>query len=261
MHWFVTDETNKNSVAGQFFIYGGLVVTDEQTVQINDAVANIRSRYGYLPGDSFKFNLKSQPQHVEREQSKAAKQEIVAKLEEIGARMIVYVILHDIAASKTDEEVMNYALNTVASSYHALLIDEGAYGLMLIDRADEQHAHLGSLFQLGINIDNWTAPLADKIVLFGMTANNESHLSSAVDIALGAFRYCVNTAGGSGSELVASEIFPPLARIIWGKSTGEGRRLGGYGYVSRPVEVRSAAYAAHYTTLASSLERYSGGNV
>jgi len=261
MHWFVTDETNKNSVPGQFFIYGGLVLNDEQAVQITDAVTEIRERYGYLAGDSFKFNLKSQPQQVAREQSKAAKQEVVAKLEEVGARMIVYVILHDIAASKSDEEVMNYALNTVASKYHALLVDEGATGLMLIDRADEQHAHLGSLFQFGINIDNWKAPLSDKIVLFGMTANNESHLSSAVDIALGSFRYCVNTAGGSGSEIVASEMFPPLARIIWGKTVGGALRLGGYGYVARPAEVRAAVYAAHYATLAASLERFSGGNV
>ncbi len=44
------------------------------------------------------------------------------KLEELGVRMIAYVILHDIAQKKSDEERMNFALNTVASRFHALLL-------------------------------------------------------------------------------------------------------------------------------------------
>lgn len=258
MYTFITDETNKNPVAGQFFIYGGLIASDAQLVDVHNAVAKIRTKYGYLQGDSFKFNTRSQPAQVSIEASRAAKQELVEQLRSIEVRMIVYVILHDIAMKKAESEVMNYALNTVASSYHRLLVSEAAYGTMIMDRADDQHGHLERLFQHGIEIDGWSMRLDDRILSFGMTSDNSTHLSSAVDVALGAFRYCVNAAGGSGNEVVAKSIFPPLARMIWGVEKDGKRVLGGYGYIARPEEVRVPGYAAKYSDLTTALNFYAG---
>ena len=259
MHHFVTDETNKNPVSGQFFIYGGLVVTEDQLVAVHKAVATIRTKYGYRAGDSFKFNTKSKPDHITPAVSRAAKQELVEQLHAIGVRMIVYVILHDIAAKKTASEVMNYALNTVAARYHRMLQIEDAMGTMTIDRSDDQHGHLTNLFQYGITIGEWSMPLDDRITSFSMTADNSTHLSSAVDIALGAFRYCVNAAGGDGSEVVAADIFSPLAQVIWGVEVDGVKHLGGYGYIKRPEDVRAPSYAEKYSHLAGKLDKYSGG--
>ncbi len=260
MYTFMTDETNKNPVAGQFFIYGGLVATEEQVIEVHKAVAEIRSRYGYLPGDSFKFHTRSKPDQVSVDDARAAKQELVERLVTISVRMIVYVILHDIAMKKSGEVVMNYALNTVAAKYHRMLEIENGHGTMVIDRADDQHGHLESLFQHGIQIDGWTMRLDDRIMSFEMTTDNSTHLSSAVDIALGAFRYCVNAAGGSGSEVMAETIFPPLSELVWGVDDKGVKRVGGYGYIARPQDVRVPSYAAKYADLANSLEKYSGGS-
>lgn len=260
MYWFVTDETNKSPVPNQFFIYGGLVATDEQVVEITRGVEAIRSKFGYVSGDSFKFNLKSRPDQVTIDQSRQAKTELVALLNKIGVRMIVYVILHDIAAKKADAEVMEYALNTVASSYHRLLHAEDANGVMMMDREDGQHNHLSKLFQTGIKIDNWSHRLDDRILFFGMSSDNASHLSSAVDIALGAFRYCVNTAGGAGQEVVAKEIFPPLAELIWGVQKGDVKHIGGYGYIARPKTVNHYPYAARYAQLTEALKVYAASD-
>lgn len=260
MHIFQADETNKNPVAGQFFIYGGLVATEEQQVLVHNVVAEVRDRHGYLPGDSFKFHTRSRPAQVTVEKAKAAKQELVERLGQIGVRMIVYVILHDIARKKSESEVMNYALNTVAARYHRLLEVDQAHGSMVIDRADDQHGHLEKLFQHGIQIDGWSMRLDDRILSFGMTSDNSTHLSSAVDIALGAFRYCVNTAGGQGSEIVAADIFPPLAELVWGVHVNGVRQVGGYGYIARPQDVRVPTYAIKYTELRQALEKFSNAS-
>jgi len=256
MHWFVTDETNKNSVPGQFFIYGGLVATDEQTLQIDAEVSRIRDKFGYRPGDSFKFQTAARPAHVPIDKAREAKQELIETLVRLGVRMITYVILHDIAASRSEEEVTNFALNTVTQGYHSLLEEEECKGVMLIDRADEQHAHLGSLFQKGLSSDKWHGTVSDRIVLFGMTSDNASHLSSAVDIALGAFRYCVNTAGGAGLEVVAEKIFPPLAELIYGRDVSGVKHIGEKGYFARPKDVRKPTYEVRYRELAEALQKY-----
>jgi hypothetical protein len=257
MHWFVTDETNKNATPGQFFIYGGLVATDEQVAEIHTATEAIRKKYAFLPGDSFKFHSRSRPKQVSIDQARFAKQELVEELRRIGVRMIVYVILHDVA-KKTEAEIMQFALNTVAWAFHRLLTEESATGAMFIDRDDDQHTHLAHLFQQGISVEGSKASLS-RIKLFGQTSNNASHLSSAVDIALGAFRYCVNTAGGDGNEVIAKDILPPLADLVWGVGDNP-RRVGGYGYIARPLEVRIAKYKDHYTRLSAALQDYSNAD-
>lgn len=262
MHWFVADETNNDFVDGQFFIYGGLVMTDEQFLAVSQRVAEIRAQYGYLPGDSFKFHTRSRPSQVSIEQSKAAKKDLIQALEGFGVRMIVYVILHNIARAQTDQVRMNWALNTVTWAYHRLLESDGAVGVMMIDRADEQHAHFAELFQRGIDVDGTRVPVQDRVKFFGMTSDNASNISSAVDIALGGFRYCANVAGGEGtSQIVASEIFPPLSRILWGVMRGDTTYLRNYGFHPMPkTEIKSDKFRQKYQQLYVSLAEYSGSD-
>ena len=262
MHWFVTDETNNDFVSGTFFIYGGLVVTDSQLQEVHTAVQAIRSKYGYLPGDSLKFHTRSRPTQVSIADSKAAKREVIEALERIGARLLIYVILHDIAQSQTPDTRQKWALNTVTYAYYRLLIEENAGGVFMMDRDDEQHTHLASLFQNGPKMaDGRHVAVSDRIFLFGMSANNSSHLSSAVDIALGGFRYCVNTAGGDGAQVVAGEIFPPLARMLWGREVGGTKYIRDRGFHSMPkTEIKSSSYKRIYKNLFEKLNAYSGGD-
>jgi hypothetical protein len=260
VHWFVTDETNNDYVEDRFFIYGGLVMTDEQMVELSDAVGAIRTKYGYQRGDHFKFHTRARPDAVSIDAAKAAKKEVVEAVERIGIRMIVYVILHNIAVAQTEAVRMNWALNTVTWAYHRLLEREGAKGVFVMDRADEQHVHLAELFQHGIDVDPNRVPIGDRVILLGMTSDNASHISSAVDIALGGFRYCVNAAGGDGSQVVAADIFPPLARIIWGIEVGGTKYIRNYGFHSMPkTEIKSGRFKAIYMDLYGKLDEYMGG--
>ncbi len=260
VHWFLIDETNRDYSADHFFIVGGLVFTPEQAELVDAAVREVREEAGYKAGDSFKFETRARPDYVSIETATAAKGKLLAKLMDIGVRMITYVILHDLCKSQTYDVRMNYALNTLAYAYFDLLRTDNATGVLLMDRDNDRYDHLESLFQNGLDIDGRAVRVDSRIKLFGMTNDNASHLSSAADIALGAFRYCVNTAGGWGRDAVAQQMFPTLAKIMWGVERGGTKHLGGYGYHARPKSVRVPRYQELYTNLATGLVSYAGAS-
>lgn len=258
MYWFLVDETNKDFAAGKFFIVGGLVFTEEQFEQVDALVRAVRHQYRFGRGDSLKFDTNSRPAHIDAKNHRDAKQALIQGLRDIGVRMLAYVILHDLCKSQTYHVKMNFALNTLVYAYYDLLGREKATGVMLIDRDNDRYDHLEHLFQNGLDFNGRTFSVDERIHLFGMTNDNASHLSSATDVALGAFRYCVNAAGGWGSDTVAQAMFPPLGAMMWGIENSEGvKQVRGYGYHPRPHEVRVPAYQERYTALGKALEQYS----
>ncbi|TFC15214.1 hypothetical protein E3O19_08780 [Cryobacterium algoritolerans] len=151
-------------------------------------------------------------------------------------------------------------MNTVTGAYRKMLSSEGTHGIMLMDRDNDRFDHLEYLFQHGLDMRGSHIRVDDRIMLFGMTNDNASNLSSAADIALGAFRYCVNTAVGDGREPVAREMFPNLAEIMWAKELAEGAQLfSGYGYHPRPKldQIRVQSHRSRYDNLAAALNSYS----
>jgi len=259
VHWLVTDETNRTPAEGDFFIYGGLVLSSDQVAQLHKEIEAIRTRHGFEPTDDFKFNSRSRPSQVSAAEALEAKSEALAAAKNAGARMIAYVIHHGIAAGAGDKDMVRYAINSVISAYHRLLTMENEVGIVLIDRMDEKYAyqHLKQLFQQGLLLNSGsTVGLSGRIIQYGMSSNNTSHISSLVDIALGAFRYCVNTAGGRGNDAVAQRMFPTLAELMWGQDANGVKRVGGMGYIARPMEIRAPSYKAQYDGLAERLTAF-----
>lgn len=247
MHLFVVDETNRDYVENQFFIVGGLVFTDDQAVATDALIRRIRSEAGFVRGDSFKFHTNSRPDSMTFEVWNDAKSQLLQGLMELGVRMIVYTLLHDIGRNQTYDLRMNYALNTVLYAYDDLLYRDNASGVFLLDRDNGRYDHLEHLFQHGLQFEGRDFYLDQRIKLFGMTNDNASHLSSAADIALGAFRYCVNTAGGRGRDEIARTVFPTLAELLWGVPREDGiKQIGGFGFHSRPRNVGRADYRELY---------------
>lgn len=261
MYTFLVDETNKNFQSGYFFIVGGLVFRQDQVDLVDESVRKHAYDAGFRPGDSFKFSTSERPQHITPQQHSAAKAAVVSDLREIGVRMIAAVIMHDIAKPKGYETQMNYSLNTVARAYHKLLCAENATGMMFIDRDNDRYEHLETLFQTGLEFQSGSKQLLnDRIRMFGMTSDNASNLSSAADIALGSFRYCVNVAAGEGKEEVARQIFGDLSRIFWGAVDGTGKFIiRDYGYHPQPriEKVRKPDHKQRYLDLSKSLAEFS----
>src|SRR5699024_1871000 len=96
--------------------------------------------------------------------------------------------------------------------------------------------------------------------MFGMTSDNSSNLSTAADIDLGPFRYCVNAQSGKGKVDVARNIFSNLSRIFWYGVEEKGKvTVKGYGYHPQPqVEsVRNPVFQQRYDDLSDSLTQFS----
>lgn len=107
MHYLITDETNVNEGPDtKFFIYGGLMLSDQQLTVVHEGVESIRKRYGYQPGDKFKFSTSERPKHVTREAHKDAKNEVVELCGTVGVKFVAYTILHAII---DDGNRSNYA--------------------------------------------------------------------------------------------------------------------------------------------------------
>lgn len=258
MHLFLVDETNAGYVPDKFFILGGLAFTDEQIHLVDTAVKARRAEYGYNNGDSFKFNTHTRPEQVSIKDFRLAKQSVISDLKEIGVRLIVTVVLHNVAGQEPDR-LMEWGLSNVAASYHKLLVSEDAQGFMLMDRDNQRYDFLESFHQHGFDYSGSRKSVQDRVLLFGMTNDNASHLASATDIALGAFRYCVNAAGGDGRDEIAKSMFGDLAHILWAREDADGIRIAtGHGYIPspRPSEVRVDKYRERYVRLASALQGY-----
>lgn len=98
-----------------------------------------------------------------------SKEDLIRRLRDIGVRMIVYVILHDICKDQHYDVKMNYALNTLVYAYDDLLEREAASGVMLIDRNNDRYNYLEHLFQHGLNFEGREVPVTARIRLFRMT--------------------------------------------------------------------------------------------
>lgn len=109
MYWLFTDETNVTDKEGDFFIYGGLIVTPDQMQSLHDEVLGIRARYGSMDGDQFKFQTASRPSQVTIEDFAKAKGEALASLEKHGALVVMYVVLHDLARSQDVHTMTEWA--------------------------------------------------------------------------------------------------------------------------------------------------------
>ncbi len=260
MYLYLVDEVNPEYAEGKFFLLGGLVFTDEQIPRVDAAVKARREAAGYKNGDSFKFHTRSYPKHVSQEDFRDAKAGLLEDLAEIGVRFIATVVLHDIAAND-HSKLMSWGLPNIGEAYRRLLIQDKAQGMMLMDRDTKQFDLMANFHQHGFKYPSGgTTQVQDKIVLFGMTNNNASHLSSATDIAMGAFNFCVEAALGHAKEEIAVGMFRSFREMFWMETSATGsRRALGYGYLPspRPDRVLSTAYKAQYTTVGEGLWRFS----
>jgi hypothetical protein len=260
LFWLFTDETNIEPSQGRFFIYGGLILTPEQMLESHNAIAEIRSKYGFKAGDAFKFQTNSRPSHMSIPDWTSAKREAIAAAERIGAILIIYVVLHDIAKNKSKQTNLEWALNSVLAHFDMrFLAEKLSYGMVCLDRIPESfgYAYLRGKFQEGITLPDGRECKLHRIIHYSMSCDGASHISSLVDITLGGMRYAINAVTGSGKEELARQILQPLARMMWYKQEPSGtHQVGGYGFLRYPKEVMVSAYDEEYKKLAETLSQW-----
>ncbi|MEU3443988.1 hypothetical protein ABZ755_26915 [Streptomyces griseoincarnatus] len=250
MYWLFADETNTQPSQGTFFIYGGLIASADQIVQVHESISRIRREFGFKDSDQFKFQTASRPDGMSIEDWSAAKKAALEAAQLIGVEMLAYVVHHGIAKSG-NEVTMEYALNTLVAHFNfRYLAEKDSFGALCIDRLDEAfgYRYMRERFQTPLSVQGRKAPL-ERVIHYSMTCDGASHMSSVVDLAIGGFRYCVNSAMGAGKEEVARDILKPIAKMMWSKERDGKNYIGEYGLVKRPVMVMVDSYREDYEEL------------
>lgn len=259
MYLFLGDESNLPPSPNQFFIYGGLIFPFDKIPSLHADIVYLRAQSGLKKSESLKFaNEKGRHSDLHLE----LKAKVLQILLKHKVKFLATAVLQQILANKSQEEYMGWAVNAVTSAFHEFLEVEKAQGAMLIDRVESELVNktLGNMaenFQKGLTFpNNYTKYVDDRVLMFGMTSNNSSHLSSCTDIALGAFRYCVNaaTSGKPAAEKAARNMMPLVDSLFWRVKT-DGLSYDPTGLRLLPGNL-SPTYSPHYQQLRRKLQSY-----
>lgn len=255
MYLLMTDETNLSAGKhAEFFIYGGLIVDIDRLTGIHRAIEDIRVEHEFAPADALKFDTNSRPPAITPDQHRAAKNAVIEACQEAGTQFLVYMILHDIARKQSQDVRVSYGVNTVLASYHKFLRRKRDVGMVLVDRLPfgKGYAFLREKFTEGSRFPDGSDSmrLSDRMLAFGATSDGASHFSSAVDIVLGSFRFCVNQ---RGKTEVSKKLMEKVAPMIWHRRSGDVAYLRDYGLMLRPQTIRVPHYQQKYDDLVEHL--------
>lgn len=250
-----TDETNNQPAKNaKFFIYGGVFFPVERLADLHDRIEGIREEYGYERGDNLKFDTRSRPKYVTANQHTEAKREVLEVCAELEVRFVAYVILHEITGERSVAERVSWGANTVLGAFSRFLGQEDDNGIVVADRLPfpGDFKYLKEKFQVGLEMPGYGVRRLDtRIHLFTTTCHGTSHATSAIDIVLGAFRYCVNE---RDRDIAPRKIFPLVASMMWHRRVGDEVYVRDYGLLLRPRKVEAPDYMFEYDQLTTHLE-------
>lgn len=224
MHLLYCDETNLEERAGDFLIYGGLMIDADRALDLSLAIDDLRGRYGVNRDYRLKFN--PGPEGLSHAQFVALKQEALEIIAAHGARLIAYVILHGIAVDP--DKARRNGINTVCYHFDCLLNRLGGPGLVLIDRFNDAgnaiEAHLRDKFSIGLTGMPYGGEMRlTNIVGFHYSAIGQSHLPSLIDIVLGSLRFAINAHTRRQDQYLQTShaLLGLLSPLFWRQSDGE----------------------------------------
>jgi hypothetical protein len=120
--------------------------------------------------------------------------------------------------------------------------------MIFVDRLSDvgEYKFLSEKFTTGLITQSKTVPL-NNIILFSSTCDNASNLSSAMDIVLGSFRYCINR---PLNELAAKTMIKDICKLIWADKHGEDLDPFEKGLTLRPLleKITIPLYKKEYRT-------------
>lgn len=244
MHLLYTDETNLEERAGDFLLYGGLVVPPESALPLTREVDGIREAYGVPPGFLLKFN--PGPSHLDHEEFKSLKNDLMDAAFDHECTLLVYMVLHDVA--QDPDEARRFGINTLAFHFDCLLARERSLGLVLIDRFTDRQIddQLRERFQVGVRGLPYSEELRLKnIVGFHYTAIGQAHFCTLIDVLLGSLRFAVNavTRADEGRLESANTLLRLVGRLFRCRRDGKVSNLSVH---FSPREVRHEGYREIY---------------
>lgn len=249
MYLLLTDETNlKAGENVEFFSYGGVIVPASKLPELHTRISEIREANDYLPGDRLKFDTNARPKHVSIGAATKAKREVIAACIACECKFIAYVILHQIARNTPLEKTIQWGADHVIGKFNFFLQCQDAYGIVAMDRLPDgvEFDYLSNKFTGGLLMQDGEKINLDRITLFSSTCINASHLTSAMDIILGSWRYCINNPFNSAA---AKSMMADITKLIWCVRDGKDLYAFEKGLIFRPKQVMRKDYSEKYDLL------------
>lgn len=244
-----TDETNQQPAQdAKFFIYGGVFFPTNKLKEIHNLVEGVRLFSNFSPEDEFKFETWSRPAQITPEHHKVAKNIVLNGCKKIGVKFVTCLVLHDIASKHTLKTLISWGANSVFCAFERFLEKEDATGIAVVDRLPFKgdFQYLQKKFQVGLTFPWGQNQKLERIHLYGFSCVGTSHACSAIDIILGAFRYCVNK---RDSVQVARNMLPGIVSMMWHKRENNRIKIKEYGLLFRPKDIRVEEYKSKYDEL------------
>jgi hypothetical protein len=191
MHLLYCDETNLEKRDDDFFVYGGLVMSSDSAVALNNEIEKIRST-AQIPAD-FPLKFNPGPSFLDHAAFSAVKQRVIEAAIQANCILFTTMILHNIATSSDDAR--RNAINQLSYNFNDFLSCSKDYGLVLIDRFTDAQidSHLREKFSIGITGLPYSPRVRLRRILgFHYAAIGQSHFGSVIDIVLGTLRFSVN---------------------------------------------------------------------
>ncbi len=253
MHLLYCDETNFQKLAGDFFVYGGIVIEGAKAKELADELTAIRKRFCVKPDFLLKFN--PGPEGMSHQDFIGLKQAYMAAAAKHEVKLLINLLLHDIATSS--DEARRNGINTLCFHFDCLLNRTKTSGLVLIDRFNDKKLdeHLNEKVAVGLtgNLPFSSSMKLNNIIGFHITAIGQSHFCSLVDVILGSLRFSINafTQNKEEHHKSAGAILQQLSPLFYREKalTTERTKASAISLWFSPKEVRSPKYREKYIAL------------
>lgn len=253
MFVFAGDESNvTQSRQARFFIYGGLIIAVDKSVEATNKIASVRAKYDFAADAKFKFDTNSKPAHLSNAEFMKAKDEVLAVCRKLEVRFMAYAVHHGIARTQK-ADLWLWALKTLLCQFDLFLQREKSHGICLVDRFENDLSVLQRIHQQGVDPEFWGGRLPhrlENVWCYGTISIGTTHIASMVDIVLGAFRYCVNEMVRKNVPLTLYSKVRPLILC----EPGNPSSVKEWGLFLRPKDVKATSYKQDYDELLKHLE-------
>ncbi len=253
MHFLYCDESNLEERSGDFLIYGGLMVEADRMHSLSSAIDRIRSEAPVVARD-YRLKFNPGPSDFSHEQFIELKKKVINAAIEHDAKLLIYVILHDIATSP--DEARRNGINTICYHFHCLLSRMGQNGLVLIDRFNDEgniiDGHLSEKFMTGVRLPYTPEMRLSNIVGFHYSSVGQGHGPSLIDVLLGSFRFALNSHVRNKEEHLetACQILDLMKPLF----VFDSNVISELSFIFSPKVIKANSYRAKYEALKSFLE-------
>lgn len=256
MHLLVADETNTEpSEEVKFFLYGGVIFNSASVVGIGNEIRAIREEYEIQSNEKIKFNLRSCPASLSKEQHTEIKNRIIDIATRHNAAVIINCVLHDIARNKEKNELVEMTSATVFRRFNHYCYENNVPGIVLADQwpCDNGFSFLEACQFGEITFNSGHTIKLPHIYGYAQVSDNSTTLMSVADVVLGAFRYCINN---RDKTIVNTSIMPRIARLMWHREEDGTRYLRDRGLNISPREIKVDRYRKEYEALIEHILEY-----